>query len=475
MKHLAPACFRAFACAAGSCPDSCCRAGWEIIPDEKSLALYQALPGEAGARIRAGIVPPVGAAIGRPPEAAASDELPPLPAEPLLRQDPNRVCVLLDPDGLCCVQKHFGHGALCRVCREYPRFHREFGGLTEHGLSLSCPTAYALATAAPPVWEEWEDEAPPVPNELDPEAYLRLRKGRALALELLAKEDVPFWRRIALVRRLAAAMQAAPERRIRHNYELRLRRWTSLPPSRRDRPCLSARGRLYRFACGKLHSCRMPDKQGLSLHPEHEGAVDCGALARRFLELEILSPAWRDALERFLALAETERTAECCSCTAAGRTAECRPCTAEGRTAAERTAECRPYTAAGRTAAGRTAECRPYTAEGQTAECRPYTAEGQARNERPDRDCLTPPDPEPYARWLWYALYKYWMDALDDGRLLPRVDRSLAMLLLGLSMDRALPGEGPFLRRISREIEHCEENLAALLEDCANPCRDFAT
>ena len=443
MKHLAPACFRAFACAAGSCPDSCCRAGWEIVPDEESLALYQTLPGEAGARIRAGIVPPVGAAIGRPPEADASAELPDAVAadsrghipreealramaaelrgrcggeESLLRQDEDRVCVLLDPDGLCCVQKHFGHGALCRVCREYPRYRREFGGLTEHGLSLSCPTAYALATAAPPVWEEWEDEAPPVPNELDPEAYLRLRKGRALALALLAKEDVPFWRRIALVRRLAAAMQAAPERRIRHNYELRLRRWTSLPPSRRDRPCLSARGRSYRFACGKLHSFRMPDKHGLSLHPEHEGAVDCGALARRFLELDILSPAWRDALERFLALEETERTAEC------------RPCTAEGR----------------------------------------------ARNERPDRDCLAPPDPEPYARWLWYALYKYWMDALDDGRLLPRVDRSLAMLLLGLSMDRALPGEGPFLRRISREIEHCEENLAALLEDCANPGKDFA-
>ena len=83
---------------------------------------------------------------------------------------------------------------------------------------------------------------------------------------------------------------------------------------------------------------------------------------------------------------------------------------------------------------------------------------------------MTPSDPEPYARWLWYELYKYWMDALDDGRLLPRVDRSLAMLLLGLAMDRALPGEGPFLRRISREIEHCEENLSALLEDCARPC-----
>ena len=112
---------------------------------------------------------------------------------------------------------------------------------------------------------------------------------------------------------------------------------------------------------------------------------NAGRLARRFLELEILSPAWKDALERFLALAEAGTL--------------------------------------------------------------------------PDG---LPEDPEPYARWLWNQLYKYWLDALDDGNLLGRVDRSLDMLLLGMAMDRALPGEGPFLRRMSREIEHCEENLAAL-------------
>ena len=227
MKHLAPACFRAFVCAGGSCPDSCCRAGWEIVPDEETLNLYQKLSGAAGARIRAGIVPARRG--GHWPSATRE-------TEPLLRQDSERVCVLLDADGLCCVQKHFGHGALCRVCREYPRFHREFGGLTEHGLSLSCPTAYALATAAAPAWEEWEDEAPPVPNDLDPEAYLRLRKGRELALGLLAREELPFWDRVALVRRLAAAMQGAPERLAKHDYSIRIRRGTAEPAATPKRP-----------------------------------------------------------------------------------------------------------------------------------------------------------------------------------------------------------------------------------------------
>ena len=401
MKHLAPACFRAFVCAAGSCSDSCCRAGWEIVPDEAILKLYQTLPGEAGVRIREGIVPPVGAATGRPPEADASDELPPrrggpcppLPTEPLLRQDERRVCVLLDPDGLCHVQRHFGHEALCKVCREYPRFRREFGNLTEHGLSLSCPTAYALATAASPTWVEWEDAAPIVPNELDPAAYLRLRKGRALALELLTREALPLGTRLRLLYRLAAAIQSAPERRIKHNYEVRLSRWTTLPPSRRDKPCLSGlRSKQSPGGRSRSNAAFFPAANAFVPNAGQARLVPAAlskaaALARRFLSLEILSPAWKDALERFASLAE-----------------------------------------AGRLPAG----------------------------------LLLPSDPEPYARWLWYELYKYWLDALDDGMLLARVERSLAMLLLGLAMDQVLSGEGPFLRRISREIEHCEENLAAL-------------
>ena len=338
MKHLAPACFRAFACAGGSCPDSCCRAGWEIVPDPETLERYATLPGPAGARVRAGILPG---------------------EEPLLRQGKDRVCVLLDPDGLCHVQRSFGHEALCRVCRDYPRFRRDFGALAEHGLSLSCPTAYALAVGAPPRRKEWADEALPVPNELDPESYLRLRKGREAALELLTREELPLLLRLRLLRRLAAVLQGAPERLLRHDPALRLRRWASLPRGEGSRGLPPA----------AFNAC-------------------LGSLARSFLGLEILSPAWEDALRRFASLAEAGRLSPA---------------------------------------------------------------------------LLEPKDPETCARWLWYELWKYWLDALDDGELPGRVDRSLAMALLGLAMDGAFPEEGPFLQRLSREIEHCEENLAALL------------
>jgi hypothetical protein len=364
VKHLAPTTFRAFACAAGSCPDSCCRAGWEIVPDEETLNLYRTLPGKAGERVRAGIIP-----------AHRGGHQPPAePEEPLLRQNDARVCVLLDPDGLCHVQRNFGHEALCRVCREYPRFHREFGNLTEHGVSLSCPTAYALAVNAQLEWETWEDQAPVVPNELDPEAYLRLRRGRELALELLAREELPLQRRIELVRRLAASMQAAPEKRIHHDWALRLRRWETGIRARQA----GIRGR-RQAAVGAVIG-RPPDTCYLSA-PDR--------LAERFAGLEILSPAWEEKLAQF----------------------------------------------------------RTRYKNGSDAQCA----------------LLQTDRPEVYARYLAYSLYKYWLDALDDGNLAGRVERSVSMTLLGLAMDRAFPGEGPFLQRISREIEHCEENLSALL------------
>ena len=363
MKHLAPSFFRSFACAAGRCPDSCCRAGWEIIPDAETLRLYQALPGPAGDRLRAGIVPP-----SRDEQPAPASERTQC-EDPLLRHDSHRVCVLLDADGLCHVQKNFGHEALCRVCRAYPRFHREFGNLTEHGLSLSCPTAYALAVNAPLQWETWEDDAPIVPNELDPETYLRLRRGRELALDLLGQERLPLRQRMTLVLRLAKAIQHAPEQLVRHDYALRLRRWQTLPiPS-------ASSGTSRQLPC-------------------NGNAVM--QLAERFAALEILSPAWGEKLEQLRALLQ----------------------------------------------------------HGVGAPCAPLQGE-----------LLETDKPERYARYLACSLYKYWLDALDDGNLLGRVERSVSMTLLGLAMDRAFPSEGPHLQRISREIEHCEENLTALLKN----------
>ncbi len=354
VKHLAPGFFRNFACAAGACPDSCCRAGWEIVVDPETLEKYASLPGEEGDRIRAALKEG---------------------AEVLLRQDEDRVCVLLDGDGLCHAQRCFGHGSLCRVCREYPRFHREFGGLTEHGLSLSCPTAFRLAAETKPSWDTWEDEGPVVPNDLDPEVYLPLREGRQLALGILAEEGRPFWDRLELVWALARRLQRGLDGETRIG-KAALRRLSS--PIGQKAVLRNARRYFGTLPWpGLREGCLMEETMQLPRW------VDT------FAELEILSPAWGDELQALRRRLET--------------------------------------------------------------------------GELPD-GYLLPDRPEVYSRYLWCSLFKYWLDAADDGQLLPRVRRSLAMTLLGLAMDRVLPAERSHLQRISREIEHCEENLEALLQ-----------
>ena len=81
-----------------------------------------------------------------------------------------------------------------------------------------------------------------------------------------------------------------------------------------------------------------------------------------------------------------------------------------------------------------------------------------------------------YVRWTWYHLYKYWLDAEADALLLPRVRRALVCMLLGRALDMAFPAALPHLQALSKELEHCEENLTALLramerEPCFAPQR----
>ena len=44
-----------FCCAAGKCPDSCCKE-WEVEIDDASARFYRALPGELGDRLRLGFL-----------------------------------------------------------------------------------------------------------------------------------------------------------------------------------------------------------------------------------------------------------------------------------------------------------------------------------------------------------------------------------------------------------------------------------
>ena len=81
-----PAYFDRFACLAGDCPDTCCGA-WQVIIDEKSLALYRSVGGGLGEKIRGALLAEAG--------------------ETRFAMERGR-CRLLTPEGLCTIQKGGG-------------------------------------------------------------------------------------------------------------------------------------------------------------------------------------------------------------------------------------------------------------------------------------------------------------------------------------------------------------------------------
>ena len=52
---ITPKYFKKFKCLGGSCPDSCCDAGWEITIDQKAFDRYSRLKGELGERFKSSI------------------------------------------------------------------------------------------------------------------------------------------------------------------------------------------------------------------------------------------------------------------------------------------------------------------------------------------------------------------------------------------------------------------------------------
>ena len=195
MLVTTPSYYSRFACLAGACPDTCC-AHWQVVIDPRSLAFYERIPGEPGERIRGAITVEDG--------------------EPCFRLR-DGVCALLTPEGLCPIQKEFGHEHLCAICAAFPRFSTEIGLRRELGLSLSCPEAarLILRAEAPLTLCTVQTEEPMTDlHELSPELILALRELRELALETARDRTVPFPQRCIRLLRLCApvAKQAVARR-----------------------------------------------------------------------------------------------------------------------------------------------------------------------------------------------------------------------------------------------------------------------
>ena len=127
MLLFKPDYYDCFRCAAGECPDSCCKE-WEVEIDDASARFYRTLPGTLGDRLRE---------VMRTADGKTSMSI------------IDGRCPMWRSDGLCRIQAELGESALCETCRMFPRLTHDYGDFAELGLELSCPEAAKLILNAP--------------------------------------------------------------------------------------------------------------------------------------------------------------------------------------------------------------------------------------------------------------------------------------------------------------------------------------
>ena len=166
MRLFKPDYYDRFRCAAGKCPDSCCKE-WDVEIDDASARFYRTLSGALGDRLRE-----------------------------VMRTDGGRTsmtiidgrCPMWRGDGLCRIQAELGEKALCETCRNFPRLTHDYGDFMELGLELSCPEAAKLILNASPALLTAEVLPGGAPG-YDAEAMACLKASREIMLSILSDES----------------------------------------------------------------------------------------------------------------------------------------------------------------------------------------------------------------------------------------------------------------------------------------------
>lgn len=242
MLHIYPDYYEKFHCLAGSCPDSCCAAGWQIVVDDETAARYRAIPGEFGAALN-----------GAMATDADGDRV---------IDSANGKCPFWTAAGLCRIELELGHDAPCHTCRKFPRITQDYGDRIEYGLTLGCPEAARLILTGSAPWKLncRKDDTPGEAVFFDQEDFQFLLDSRQILLDELWQETSPG----AAIRRL-----------LLHSQWFQQKLDGEAPP---------------------------PWEQVLSrFQPEHSA----GSVTRQLLsihrELDILNPQWQRLLDAALA------------------------------------------------------------------------------------------------------------------------------------------------------------------------------
>lgn len=171
------ACYDDFHCIASGCPDSCCKE-WEVLVDADTADIYRSLPGSLGDDLRRVLRTEDGSTY--------------------LTIEDGR-CPMWRSDGLCRIQAELGEEALCQTCRDFPRLRHDYGSFQEWGLELSCPEAARLMLHTPWRPNLVTENPGGEPGDYDGEAMQSLLSTRQTARAIARDASRPIGQTLALV------------------------------------------------------------------------------------------------------------------------------------------------------------------------------------------------------------------------------------------------------------------------------------
>ncbi len=182
-----PGYYEQFRCLASACRDNCCRTGWEIVVDGRTVDYYRSLPEPQSQRILS--------ALGRDEEGDAC-----------IRPE-NGQCPFLTEAGLCGLVLELGEEHIGEICALHPRYREWFPGRMEIGVGLCCEEAARLILSDPEPCEfasyltDAEEDEEPLP------LYPPLLELRDRLFEIVQDRTRPLPLRWAEALRLTRAAQ----------------------------------------------------------------------------------------------------------------------------------------------------------------------------------------------------------------------------------------------------------------------------
>jgi lysine-N-methylase len=185
MKLFYPDIFENFRCIGSACEDNCCKIGWDIEIDRKTLDFYKSLDNELGKRLVENIYEEDGC----------------------FYMGQSGGCPFMNDKGLCSVQLEYGEENISEICREHPRFYEWFGDYKEAGVGLCCEAVCQMIVGRqkPILFTEKEISEPDDDLEFDEKLFEGVRRVRNRLTDILQN------RRFSLSQRLRIVLVAAED------------------------------------------------------------------------------------------------------------------------------------------------------------------------------------------------------------------------------------------------------------------------